>query len=104
MDSLDIFNSNYFCGTTFQNTLCSPSNILPDLLQQCTCQYVSYIAAGPVLHFIGIILWFILLLVTGLRWFGYKYSGLYNEYEDSSNTPLVKREERIKEIYSSYGY
>lgn len=105
MDSWDIHSSMTWCNSSFKDQLCSPSNLIPDVVQNCSCDYFSFIAAGPILHVIAFLVWIFLFVVCCIRWYGYRYHTIEGEYEDLEKVKEPLNPEKVKEnIYQRYGF
>jgi len=107
MDSWDIHSSLTWCNDVYKNTLCSPTgrNDIPDIIQTCSCDYLSFVASGPLLHVFGLLVWLFLFVVCLVRWYGYRYHTLEGEYEDLEKVTEPLNSEKVKEnIYQRYGF
>jgi hypothetical protein len=109
MDAIDVTSARSFCDTTFQSLYCSPARLIPEVVQKCTCEFGGYTFTGPILHFFSTLLWIVLFVACCVRWFAYRYQNVTGDeinYE-KQRTPLFNEEqkqEKVKEIYSKYGF
>lgn len=105
MDSWDIHNSMTWCNSYYKDVLCSPTNLIPDIVQNCSCDYFSFIASGPILHVIILLVWTLLFVVCCVRWYGYRYHTIEGEYEEVDKQTEKLNPEQMKEnIYKRYGF
>jgi len=124
IDCWEMYDSQGWCQTYFMQNLCSPTfndpSVFPEITQKCSCSLWTYVAAGPILH---LAICGVLLLALGLcvvRWYSYKYTGgLWADdstdyfdlsvtrksfYQPGSKTSLLSEDQRLNQVYKSYGF
>jgi len=81
MDSWDIHNSQIWCNSFFKEKLCDPRTLIPEIQQNCQCDYISLVSNGPLFHSVIMLTWLALFVICCIRWYGYRYHSISGEDE-----------------------